>query len=100
MRVQDADLKSLRIFETIVRCGGFSAAQSALNISASVISEQMSLLESRLGLRLCERGLARRNLDEAGAVAHNHMPLGDGHAQAVIQRGRRCGIDARLRRAG
>ncbi len=52
MQVQDTDLKLLRIFETIVRCGGFAAAQPILNIGASSISEYMSQLETRLGLRL------------------------------------------------
>lgn len=70
MRIQDADLKALRIFETIVQCGGFSAAQSALNISASAISEQMSLLETRLGVRLCERGRSGFRLTDEGEVLY------------------------------
>ncbi|MBF8753894.1 LysR family transcriptional regulator [Pseudomonas guariconensis] len=70
MRVQDADLKSLRIFETVVKCGGFSAAQPALNISVSAISEQMSLLETRLGVRLCERGRSGFRLTDEGQVLY------------------------------
>ncbi|WP_442108381.1 LysR family transcriptional regulator [Pseudomonas sp. NUPR-001] len=70
MRIQDADLKSLRIFETVVQCGGFSAAQSALNTSVSVISEQMSLLETRLGVRLCDRGRSGFRLTDEGAVLY------------------------------
>lgn len=70
MQIQDADLKSLRIFETIVQCGGFSAAQSVLNISASAISEQMSQLETRLGVRLCERGRSGFRLTEEGEVLY------------------------------
>lgn len=70
MRIQDADLKSLRIFETVVQCGGFSAAQSALNTSVSAISEQMSLLETRLGVRLCERGRSGFRLTDEGAVLY------------------------------
>ena len=70
MQVQDTDLKLLRIFETIVRCGGFAAAQPILNIGASSISEYMSQLETRLGLRLCERGRAGFRLTEEGAELH------------------------------
>lgn len=54
--IQDADLKLLRVFHAIVENGGFSAAQVILNVSASRISTQMSELESRLGVRLCDRG--------------------------------------------
>ncbi|CDY77558.1 Transcriptional regulator GbuR [Caballeronia glathei] len=70
MQIQDTDLKLLRIFETIVRCGGFAAAQPVLNIGASSISEYMSQLETRLGLRLCERGRAGFRLTEDGAQLH------------------------------
>ena len=70
MQVQDTDLKLLRIFETIVRCGGFAAAQPILNIGASSISEYMSQLETRLGLRLCERGRAGFRLTDEGAELH------------------------------
>ena len=31
IQLHDVDLKLLRVFATIVRCGGFSAAQAALN---------------------------------------------------------------------
>ncbi|MAT94362.1 MAG: LysR family transcriptional regulator [Halioglobus sp.] len=55
-RLQDADIKLLRLFRTIVQCGGFTPAQAQLNISQSAISTQMAQLEARLGCRLCERG--------------------------------------------
>jgi DNA-binding transcriptional LysR family regulator len=70
MQVQDTDLKLLRIFDTIVRCGGFAAAQPILNVGASSISEYMSQLETRLGLRLCERGRAGFRLTDEGAELH------------------------------
>ena len=54
--LHDVDLKLLRVFATIVKCGGFSAAQAALNAGQSTISEQMSHLETRLGVKLCQRG--------------------------------------------
>jgi DNA-binding transcriptional LysR family regulator len=70
MQVQDVDLKLLKVFETIVQCGGFGAAQSTLNVSSSRISEYMSQLETRVGVRLCERGRAGFRLTEDGAQLH------------------------------
>jgi len=54
--VTDLDLRLLRIFTTVVKCGGFTAAQAELNMSQSNISMQIGSLEQRLGYRLCERG--------------------------------------------
>ena len=60
------DIRLLRIFRSVVECGGFSAAESALGIGRSAISQQMSDLEQRLGLRLCQRGRAGFALTEEG----------------------------------
>lgn len=68
--IQDADIKRLRFFCTIVECGGFTAAQAALNISASSISLHMSTLESRLGGRLCERGHGTFQLTQHGQTVY------------------------------
>lgn len=54
--VSDLDLRLLRIFATVVRCGGFSAAQGELGMGQSTISTHIASLETRLGYRLCERG--------------------------------------------
>lgn len=54
--VTDLDLRLLRIFTTVVKCGGFTAAQAELNMSQSNISMHIGSLEKRLGYRLCERG--------------------------------------------
>lgn len=64
------DLKLLKAFDTVVKCGGFSAAQAMLNISQSMISEYMGQLEIRLGAKLCERGRGGFRLTEAGAAYH------------------------------
>jgi LysR family transcriptional regulator, transcriptional activator for bauABCD operon len=56
--IADIDLKLLKVFVTVVRCGGFAASQSLLNVSQANISMQMKQLEHRLGLRLCHRGRA------------------------------------------
>ncbi|MFM0207046.1 LysR family transcriptional regulator [Paraburkholderia sediminicola] len=70
IQLQDVDLKLLRVFMTVVRCGGFSAAQATLNVSQSTISEQMTTLETRLGLKLCERGRSGFRLTEHGIATY------------------------------
>jgi DNA-binding transcriptional LysR family regulator len=69
-QLQDVDLKLLRVFMAVVRCGGFSAAQASLNVSQSTISEQMTTLETRLGLKLCERGRGGFRLTEHGIATY------------------------------
>ncbi|MCL6268402.1 LysR family transcriptional regulator [Sansalvadorimonas sp. 2012CJ34-2] len=69
-QVQDADIKLLRVFVTIVNCGGFSAAQSVLNLRQSTISEYMNRPETRLGVKLCLRGRAGFSLTEPGERAY------------------------------
>jgi LysR family glycine cleavage system transcriptional activator len=48
-------LPLLRTFEAVCRHGGFARAAEELNVSASAISQQMRLLEGRLGIDLFER---------------------------------------------
>lgn len=55
-RVTDVDLRLLRIFQTVVDCGGLSAAEIDLGIGRSTISTHIAELEARLGARLCQRG--------------------------------------------
>eukprot|EP01030_Chromulinospumella_sphaerica_P011006 gene11006-10809_t len=55
-QLHDLDLQLLRLFVSVVECGGFSAAQGELGLSQSSISQQMARLETRLGYRLCSRG--------------------------------------------
>ena len=50
-QVSDFDIRLLRIFRSVVECGGLSAAETVLGIGRSAISQQMSDLEQRLGLR-------------------------------------------------
>jgi DNA-binding transcriptional LysR family regulator len=54
--IRGSDIELLRLFVAVVESGGFSAAQTRLNVTQSTISAQMAKLESRLGYRLCERG--------------------------------------------
>ena len=61
-----SDIKLLRLFVKVVENGGFAGAQAELNVSASTISTQMSTLETRLGIRLCERGRIGFKLTDKG----------------------------------
>ena len=64
------DLHHLRVFVTVVETGGFSAAQVALNVALSTISRQVSSLETRLGLRLCQRGRIGFRLTDDGVTTY------------------------------
>lgn len=55
-QVSDLDIRLLRVFEKVVEQGSFSGAQAQLNISQSVLSDNIKTLELRLGIKLCERG--------------------------------------------
>ncbi len=70
IQLQDVDLKLLRVFEAVVRCGGLSAAQAELNVGQSTISTQIGQLEIRLGVRLCDRGRGGFRLTEQGKAVH------------------------------
>lgn len=54
--IERVDISLLHIFCTVVDAGGFTSAQTELDISGSALSTKMSTLESRLGMRLCQRG--------------------------------------------
>jgi DNA-binding transcriptional LysR family regulator len=65
-RVTDVDLRLLRIFQTVVDCGGFSAAEIDLGIGRSTISTHIAELEARLATRLCQRGRSGFALTASG----------------------------------
>lgn len=69
-QLSDADLRLLRIYRKVVECGGFSAAEVELNISRAAISIAMNDLESRLALRLCQRGRSGFALTDEGAEVY------------------------------
>lgn len=70
-QLADTDLKSMRTFYTIVKCGGYTPAQVELGVSAATISTQMSQLEVRLGMKLCHRGQAGFRLTEDGEKVYH-----------------------------
>ena len=69
-QVGDYEIKQLKVFKTVVDCGGFSAAETSLNIGRSTISLHISSLESRLNLTLCKRGRGGFSLTEEGEIIY------------------------------
>jgi LysR family transcriptional regulator, transcriptional activator for bauABCD operon len=78
--ISNVDLKLLHVFMTVARSGGFSLAQTELNVSQATISIHIKNLETRLGVKLCQRGRSgfaltddgRRVRDAANAL-FNHI---------------------------
>ncbi|MYZ48443.1 LysR family transcriptional regulator, partial [Propylenella binzhouense] len=70
MQLSGSDLRLLAVFDAVVRCQGFAAAEAELNISASTISNHMTALEHRLGIKLCQRGRAGFALTDGGRAVH------------------------------
>ena len=72
-QVGDYEIRLLKVFKTVVECGGFSAAETVLNISRSAISVHMANLEHRLKLKLCSRGRSGFSLTEEGAIIYESV---------------------------
>lgn len=70
VQVSDFELKQLRVFKSVVDCGGFAAAETTLNISRPTISIHIANLETRLNLILCKRGRGGFSLTEEGAIVY------------------------------
>ncbi|MGB7244018.1 MAG: LysR family transcriptional regulator [Sulfitobacter sp.] len=71
--LQDVDLRLLRVFQSVVRHGGFSAAQDELGLTVSTVSNHITALEQRLGVKLCHRGRGGFRLTEQGKTIHAGM---------------------------
>lgn len=65
-----SDLHLLYVFSTVVEARGFSSAQIELNVSQSTISRQISDLELRLGMKLCQRGRSGFRVTEKGDLVY------------------------------
>lgn len=65
-QLSDLDIRLLRVFKTVVECGGMTAAELELNIGTSTVSRHIKDLETRLGLTLCRRGRAGFALTSEG----------------------------------
>jgi len=68
--VTDNDLRLLRVFRSVVACGGFAAAELELNINRSTISRHIKDLEVRLGVTLCRRGRGGFSLTSEGEAVY------------------------------
>ena len=68
----DVDIRLLRVFVVVAECNGIAASELELNISKSTISRHISDLESRIGLRLCDRGPSGFNLTREGRLVLDH----------------------------
>lgn len=95
-QVDPSDIKLLRVFMKVVECGGFAGAQAELNISAPTLSTQMATLESRLGMRLCDRGRIGFRLTDKGrrvyaAAQRLETALNEYRADVGALRGRLVG---------
>ncbi|MGQ3215982.1 MAG: LysR family transcriptional regulator [Shinella sp.] len=66
MRISDTDLRLLRVFQAVVRSGSFAAAQNALNVTLSAVSNHIAALKQRVGYRVCQRGRAGFRLTPQG----------------------------------
>ncbi|MCS0504455.1 LysR family transcriptional regulator [Ancylobacter mangrovi] len=93
-RLDNIDLRLLRVFLVLAEEGSFRDAQIALNLSQSTLSTHLAALERRLGGQLCERGrsgfrltpygqsvlaAARQLFDDVdafqGRIGRDHGPL-------------------------
>ena len=80
------DLNDLRVFESVVREGSFTAAAKALGLGKSTVSERVSRLEDDLGVLLLQR------------TTRSLRPTDDG--AAFYERCRRVVAEAREAEAG
>lgn len=65
-QLSDMDIRLVRVFKSVVECGGMAAAGLELNIGISTVSRHVKDLEIRLGLTLCRRGRAGFALTSEG----------------------------------
>lgn len=68
MNIDATYIKDLQILLAVVEANGIANAQTTLNKDASTISRSISSLETRLGLKLCERGRQGFCLTQEGEV--------------------------------
>ena len=94
-QISDMDLRLLRVFKSVVDCGGMAAAELELNIGTSTISRHVKDLETRLRLTLCRRGRAGFGLTAEGERIYQETQRLLASADAF-----RAGVDDIHRRIG
>ncbi|MCU9836502.1 LysR family transcriptional regulator [Ruegeria sp. WL0004] len=70
LSLHENSIRKLRVFVTVVDCGGFVSAQGVLNMSAATISIQMKELEEQLGMTLCQRGRSGFRITDQGKAVY------------------------------
>lgn len=70
-RLDNLDLRLLRVFVALADSGGFAQAQIMLNLSQSTLSTHLAALENRVGAQLCHRGKKRFRLTEVGKATYD-----------------------------
>nr|WP_272492146.1 LysR substrate-binding domain-containing protein [Massilia phyllostachyos] len=68
----------MRVFVTVVRKGGFSAAATELGMSPAFVSKRIGVLESTLGVRLFDRSTRRVAVTDDGEQVY-------GRAQRILE---------------
>lgn len=69
-RLQESDIKLLRVFYAVVASNGFTAAEPVLRMQRPNISAAIKKLEERLDLILCHRGRGGFQLTREGEVVY------------------------------
>lgn len=78
------DLRALRYFVEIVRCGGFSRAAQAAHATQPTLSRAVAQLEDELGVALLERQPRGVRVTAAGAIVLRHaQSLLDGRTRLL-----------------
>lgn len=70
-RLQESDIKLLRVFFAVASCNGFTAAEPVLRMQRPNISAAIKKLEERLDLVLCHRGRGGFQMTKEGEMVFN-----------------------------
>ena len=70
-RLDNIDLRLLRVFVVLADAGGFADAQITLNLSQSTLSTHLSQIEKRIGAQLCLRGRRKFRLTDIGQATYD-----------------------------
>jgi DNA-binding transcriptional LysR family regulator len=70
-RLDNIDIRLLRVFVTLADSGGFAGAQITLNLSQPTLSTHLAELEKRIGGQLCHRGRKQFRLTEIGQATYD-----------------------------
>ncbi|WP_075293065.1 LysR family transcriptional regulator [Pararhizobium arenae] len=84
-RISRTDLGDLNTFRAIARCGGFRRAALELDVSPSAVSHALRSLETRLGVRLCNRSNRTITLTDAGASLLDRLEAGFGSIELGLE---------------